>query len=1141
MSEIANLIKELKEHGIGLKVIGDNLEVSLFKDDVDEAIFDQLRAKKPEIIAYINSLEVKFKHEPIKRSPRKDVYSLSNAQLRIWVANKFDGASRAYNVPEKVYVEDEVNMQTLKMAILKTIERHEILRTIFVENNEHEIQQKVIPIDEVDFPINFVDLRKSQKESVLENHSQEELLQNFMDEGYLEPFDLTDYPLFRINLFQLDEKRYVLYYIMHHIICDGWSSQVFSRDVLAFYDHLSGSSEKTNTLNELTIQYKDYAEWQRGQMKDDSNSKQRAYWLDYLSGELPRLDFPLMNRRPLFKTFDGHRFVAFLGADITNKLKAYVEDNGGTLFMGLLTAWNILCQKYTHQRDIIIGTLITGRDHPDLQNQIGYYVNTMALRNNLEQSDNFDSFFQKVKENTLNCYQHQSYPFDHLVDELQIDRESGRSAIFDVMLTMDNIEDDISSSSQVMGNEIIDDGYIATKFDIDVNFQEVGGGVSFQVVFNTDLYSSEMIKRVMNNYQRLLKMLLENRQERIDQLDFLSEKEKSQLLFDFNKEVKETQFNKGVAELFEQQVSQSPDNIAVVFSKKNEDGRYEERKLTYDELSEMVNRFAIYLKQTHRIESRDSVGIIVKRSEWSIISMLSLLKLGCAYVPIDPMLPQKRVDFIKSDANLRLTIDDQIILNYFSDNTIDDSAVQSWRSDPDDLAYVIYTSGTSGSPKGVMIQQKSMLDYVLTFKDYFNVNEKDKVIHQSSISFDTHIEEIFPAILSGACVLIGENGKGDISELEHQVMHNGATILSTTPWVLREINKSNADLGSLRLLISGGDVFSVSFVSNYLGKIDVYDTYGPSETTVCATAMKIKSEEDDKLIGQPFNNTTVHILGDNAELLPVGALGEICIGGNGLAKGYLNLPQLTEEKFISNPFSDEGMLFKTGDLGRWTEEGSLQFVGRKDDQVKIRGYRIEKEEIRVCLLKHPKIKEALIDVTKNKHQEQELLLYFTLNETAELDSKLKGGTYDTFLKTELKEFLRETLPEYMIPKRIIQLSEIPLTTSGKVNRKLISEESMIKSEAEDSVFMGPRDSFEEWVSMIFQQVLEVEQIDIRSSFFSVGGNSLSAIRLISRIQKQYDIKLDIETLFRASTIEQIGNLIKLTIDNEDVESEHFKI
>ncbi|MGB3464998.1 MAG: amino acid adenylation domain-containing protein, partial [Cyclobacteriaceae bacterium] len=877
-----------------------------------------IQSASQEAFARIESIEVQAN------------YAISDAQRRIWVLSQFEDGSIAYNLPTRVRLMRELNIDNFKVALSKTIDRHEILRTVFKENDQGEIRQWILNPKELNFELSYVDYRTATNTS--------QLVDKYIKEDAGVAFDLEKGPLFRATLFHLAESNYVFYFTMHHIISDEWSMNVLSKDVFAFYE--AGLENRKPELNKLAIQYKDYSYWQLAQVADTSFAGHRSYWLDSLSGELPVLSLHGSKQRPKIKTHNGRILYTYLDKETTAELKVYSRKYGGSLFMALLTSWNILMYRYTSQKDLITGTPVAGRDHSDLEDQIGFYVNTLALRNKIDPSGTFHTHFEEVKDNTLKAYSHQMYPFDRLVGELNIRKDPGRSPVFDVMLTQRSDSEGIETS-EVTANRIFDGGNSISKFDIEINFQEVGDYLSIKFLYNPDVYEYQIISDLIKNKIRLLRALLENPDRSISKIDFLSNEDKTKLLLFSNGVKVDYPEDKTIIDLFEKQVVQTPDNIAI---------SYENIELTYKELNEQSNQLAHYLSDKYDINQDNLVGIKQERSELLMISILGILKSGGAYVPIDPDHPQERIDEIREDSQIKVLLNRKELEIFEKSQHSYSTDSPTPKTSSSDLAYVIYTSGSTGKPKGVLLEHKGLVNRLIWMQRDLEIDQSDVFIQKTPISFDVSVWELFLPIISGSkLVLPKQGGHKDPLYLRKILKEQRISIIHFVPSMLSAILDDIPweELSYLRHVICSGEVLPKSLEDAFGKKsstCNLHNYYGPTEATVDVTSVNLSqypSEGNEVSIGKPVPNTRIYIVNEAITLQAIGVSGEILIGGDQVARGYINRKELTEERFISSPFRAGERLYKTGDLGRWRADGNIEFIGRIDDQVKIRGHRIE--------------------------------------------------------------------------------------------------------------------------------------------------------------------------------------------------------
>ncbi len=1112
MKDIYDLLKELKDRGGKIYKLDGKLKLEIKAEKLTDEIKEKIKFFKEDILELIGETN-RFEFSQIEKAPLQASYPLSDAQKRLWLIDQLEAGSVAYNLPGNLYLDSNVEIESVKKAIIAVVDRHEILRTVFREDQSGEIKQWVLTREELGFEIEYIDYRQEEnKQELIENHLNKDANKNF---------DLENGPLFTVGLLHIEDSDYVYYYNMHHIVSDGWSLNVYFSDLRTYYDAYVKDLEPE--LADLRIQYKDYSVWQLAQLEEETFKFAENYWLTKLSGQLPVLDLPTTKQRPKVKTNNGQNIDdSVISPAIVRKLREFSEANGASDFMTLFAAWNVLLYRYTGQSDMIVGTPVSGREHVDMKEQIGFYVNTVPMRSTVDPNESFNDFASKNKKNMMESFASQAYPFNRLVEELDLVRDPSRNPIFEVMLVYGNEKMTTPESSAETGQFKLSGftnlKFDTSQFDLEVGFKNSGDDVlSIWAVFNPDVYEEAMIKTLLRHYKQLLRRLLETPERKIGEVDFLSEIDKEELLVDFNSSGKievETegeykQDEETILALFDKQVKNNPYNTAIVWENKN---------LTYKELDEQSNQLAHYLINNFNVQRNDLIGIKQERSDRMIVSMLAILKTSGAYVPIDVTYPKDRIDYIEKDAGCKIVLDGEQ-LNYFIERQEDYStkALNLIRY-KDDYAYIIYTSGSTGNPKGVVISMDAMSDYVKTFQNQFQLNSLDTVVQQASISFDIAVEEIFPTICSGAKLIIASEGARDVDLLIDLIEEQKVTLLSTVPLVINELNQQFKRLSSLRILISGGDELKGAYISNLLNTTTIYNTYGPTESTVCATYHKVKSIDDAKLIGRPILNRKIYILDQNDQLAVKGLAGEICIAGKGLAIGYHNQPDLTKEKFIDNPFEPGQRMYRSGDLGKWTNEGEIEFLGRKDDQVKIRGYRIELGEIEHAMLSNLSIESVTVVASENDSNGKYLIGYFKAEQTLML--------------SDVRIALKEVLPEYMIPSFFIQMDKLPLMPNGKIDKNALPnpDESEFSTGIE---YVGPRNEIEAKLVKIWQEVLQRENIGIKDDFFALGGNSLKGIKVVSQINKVFDASVKIGNIFTASTVEEIGYNIEFALNQKN--------
>jgi amino acid adenylation domain-containing protein len=1049
-------------------------------------------------------------------------YALSSAQQRLWVLSQFEEANVAYNIPAVYTFKGNVQPEALEYSFNKLIERHESLRTIFKTGISGEVRQHILTPEQTGFKISYHDLRGEL--------NAEENAAAIIETAFLHPFDLAAGPLLRVSLYQVSANEYLFSYVMHHIISDGWSMGVLVKEVLQHYNaFVNGDAD---VLSPLTIQYKDYAAWQERQTVAEPLSAHKNYWLQQFEGELPLLELPSDKTRPAIKKYSGDVVCKTISNEITNGLRLLAKQQGSTLFMALTAAVNVLLHRYTGQQDIIIGTQMAGRDHYDLENQIGLYLNPLALRAKFNGSDSYNELVSNIRKTALEAYEHQLYPFDELVDALQLRHNPGRNPLFDITVVLHNTENKEASGTQ-SGNLLVQEyegiQLKTSRFDLSFDFNETGDVLQANFVYNTDIFNRHTIERLSSHFERLLSAIIAEPETPISQLNYLSEAEKQQLLFGFNDtEVDYPQ--QSIAALFAGQVAKNPGKTAVVFGK---------TQLTYKELDEQSNRLANYLKENYNTQPGECIGIMLERSEKLIIAILGVLKSGAAYVPIDPEYPSGRKSFMLQDtsAKLLITQSDYLFgLDYYQGDvfaidvqldTINASAeAPVLSSSANDLAYVMYTSGSTGTPKGVMVEQRGVARLVKS-ANYVSFSENEVLLSTGAVSFDATTFEYWGMLLNGGgLVFCSKETLLDEQRLAAIIEEQGVSMMwFTAGWLNQLVDKNIALFKGLRTIVAGGDKLSpyhINALRTAYPDVRIVNGYGPTENTTFSLTYEIASAADNIPVGKPISNSTAYIIDKNNQLCPVGVVGEICVGGDGLARGYLNNEALTSEKFVAHPSLEGKHIYRTGDLGKWQADGNIAFIGRKDEQVKIRGYRIELGEIENALQSYTGIESAVV-IVKGSDAEKELVAYIVSSE--ELNA------------ADIRSHVSQSLPAYMLPDHFVSLDELPLNSNGKVDRKQLPDAAGAAMEA-GTMYVAPRNETEERLVKIWQEILGKDQVSVTDNFFEIGGHSLKATRVISQVQKEFDVNISLGTLFTNPTIEHTAlEIEKIYWANNEVSEE----
>jgi len=1113
MKTIDEFLSELRHLDVKLWNEGDRLRYKAPKETLTPALLQELKERKAEILAFLHKANAATSSNlsPILPVPRDGNLPLSFAQARLWFLAQLEPDSPAYNIPAAFRLTGLLNVTALSQSLSEIVRRHEVLRTTFPSVDGQPKQ--VISLDTA-LTLPVIDLRELPPDQGLSE------AQRLATEEAQESFDLATGPLFRVKLLRLEEAEYMLLVTMHHIVYDGWSHDIFLRELAALYDAFS--SGKPSPLPELPIQYADFAHWQREWLQGEVLESQRDYWKQQLNGSLPILQLPTDYPRPPVQTYQGGYQSLELPKNLTQALKALSQQERVTLFMTLLAAFQTLLYRYTGQEDIIVGTPIAGRNQVEAEGLIGFFVNTLALRTYLSGNPSFQELLGRVREVALGAYAHQDLPFEKLVEELQPGRDRSRTPLFQVMFVLQNTPTSALELPGLTVNSLnLDSG--TAKFDLTLFIMETAQGLRASLEYNTDLFKAATITRMLGNFQTLLEGIVANPQQRLSDLPLLTAAEKHQLLVEWNNTQTDYPSNTCIHQLFEAQAEQTPNAVAAVFGSE---------QLTYRELNHRANQLAHYL-QGLGVGPETCVGICVERSLDILVGLLGILKAGAAYLPLDPAYPQERLTFMLEDAQVPVLLTQQpqveklpahrakVVCLDTDWDAINRESQENLISSvtADNLAYVMYTSGSTGRPKGVSVIHRGVVRLVKG-ANYANLAAEEVFLQLAPISFDASTLEIWGSLLNGARLVIFSPHTPSLGELGQVIQQYQITTLWLTTGLFHVmVDERLEDLKPLRQLLAGGDVLSVPHVQKFLQKIGdckLINGYGPTENTTFTCCYPIT--EPDQLgnsvpIGRPITNTQVYVLDSHQRPVPIGVPGELYIGGDGLARGYLNRPDLTEEKFLQNPFSDEPgtRLYKTNDLARYLPNGNIEFLGRIDNQVKVRGFRIELGEIEAVLAQYPTVKEAVVTARKDISGNTSLVAYIVSHPE-------QASTID-----ELRRFLKQKLPDYMVPGAFVLLEALPLTANGKVDRRALPAPDQIMKESENT-FVAPRNELELQLTQIWEKVLGVHPISVKDNFFDLGGHSMLAARLFAQIEKKLGRNLPLANLFQAPTIEELASI-----------------
>ncbi|OLE50111.1 MAG: hypothetical protein AUI36_19705 [Cyanobacteria bacterium 13_1_40CM_2_61_4] len=986
-----------------------------------------------------------------------------------------------------VHRKGSLDVPAFERSFNEIIRRHEAWRTTFTTVDRRPVQV-VNPAPTLRLPV--VDLR-----GLPEAEREPEALR-LASEDARQPFDLGRGPLLRANLIRLrdDEHRFVL--TLHHIIFDGVSIyRVFLPELAALYEAFS--TGKPSPLPEPTSQYADYAHWQREGLQGEALSELMTYWKKQLAGNLPVLELPTDRPRPAVQSFRGAMEPLVLSKTLTDALKALSQREGVTLYMTLLAAFKALLYRYSGQEDILIGSVTSGRNHPELENLMGFFLSTVVLRTNLAGNPTFRELLGRVRDVTLEALSHDEVPFEDLVKELQPQRDPSHNPLFQVLFSL---EAPLAphDSGWALTQFDVDTG--AAKYDLYLQLDDRLEGVIGRFIYNTDLFDASTIVRMRGHWQTLLQAIVADAAQHLEALTLLTDAERRQLL-EWN-DTKRPYPHSCVHELFEAQVERTPDAVAVVF---------EDRQLTFRELNRRANQVAHHLRSLG-VGPEALVGICVERSLGTVEGLLGVLKAGGAYVPLDPEYPKERLAFMVRDSGLTVLLTQEHLRAKLSEfqtrlvcldahrGAIAQQSSENCRSgvEPGNLAYVIYTSGSTGRPKGVEIAHRSLVNFLAAMQPEPGLTAKDTLLAVTTTSFDIAALELhLPLTVGARVVLVTRDTARDGTRLREKLATSGATLMQATPATWRLLLDAGWQGSKDLKILCGGEALPRELANELVRRSQsVWNMYGPTETTIWSTLYRVGSADGPVFIGRPIANTEIYVLDNQLQPVPMGVAGELYIGGDGLARGYLDRPELTAEKFIPNSVSKEpgARLYKTGDRARYWPDGNIEFLGRLDDQVKIRGRRIELGELEAVLGSHPGVREAVVLAREDVPGERRLVGY------------LVAAQKSAPSLNELYSVLRDRLPEYMIP-RLVVLETLPLTPNRKVDRRALPAPDLIRAESEDS-FVGPRNPVEEVIAGIWTQVLGVERVSTYDNFFDLGGHSLLAMQVIAGLEEKLGLRIN---------------------------------
>ncbi|MCF5758189.1 non-ribosomal peptide synthetase, partial [Pseudomonas syringae] len=1046
---------------------------------------------------------------------------LSWAQQRLWFLDQLDrAAGAAYHIPAGLRLRGRLDSEALQATLDRIVARHETLRTHFALHEGQAIQ--VIAPATQGFALVTHDLRAldSAAQHKTQDETQHEAVERLAGEEALAPFDLSSGPLIRGRLVQLSETEHILLVTQHHIVSDGWSTGVLLHEIGTLYRAFSQGL--ADPLPALAFQYVDYAAWQRQWLQGETLQTQVDFWRQHLSGAPALLELPTDHRRPPLRSYAGGRVSLALSPALTAGLRQLGQRHGATLFMTLLAGWSSLLSRFSGQDDVVIGTPVANRPRSELESLIGFFVNTLALRIRPEVGLSVAALLEQVKAVMLAAHAHQDLPFEQVVEALQPPRSLGHSPIFQVMLALNNTPGGGEFSLPELSLEPLQAPHTTAQFDLSLALVEADGGLVGSLEYASDLFERATIERMAGHLQVLLEGMVADDQQAVAELPLLSCEQRRQVLESFNDTAAAYPADKLLHQLFEEQVAQQPDALAVV----DETG-----SLTYGELNARANRLAHYLIGLG-IQPDDRVAICAQRSLEMVVGLLGILKAGGAYVPLDPGYPPERLRYMLEDSApvavlVQTSTADVLSLGSLPVINLDDAALQAQSVQnphvqgltPAHLAYVIYTSGSTGLPKGVQVEHRNVARLFSATDAWFGFNANDVWALFHSFAFDFSVWEIWGALVHGGQLLIVPHlVSRSPQECYALLCDTGVTVLNQTPSAFRQLIAAQGESQqshSLRQVIFGGEALDTAMLQPWYARpanagTQLANMYGITETTVHVTYYPLQAADAERTgvspIGRQIPDLQLYVLDALRQPVPLGVAGELYVGGAGVARDYLNRPDLNEERFLANPFSEQpgARLYRTGDLVRWLADGSLEYMGRNDDQVKIRGFRIEPGEIEDRLSRHPQVQQAVVMAREDVPSDKRLVAYFT-----------SSAENDHLHIETLRAHLQAQLPDYMVPTAYVRLESMPLTPNGKLDRKALPAPDL--SSVISREYQAPQGATERAIADIWQDLLSIDQVGRHDHFFELGGHSLLAVKLIERMRQQ-NMSADVRVLFSQPTL-----------------------
>ena len=1071
----------------------------------------ELSAEELELFEYLleeEGLGEVSRERAIPRRESQDEIPLSFAQERLWFLDQLTPGSTAYNMPGAVWLEGDVNVVALERSLNEIVRRHEALRTTFQTRRGRPVQV-IAPAMSVSFPL--IDLSQFDDD--------EREAEQFSRAEAQRPFDLERGPLLRAVLLRLSGERHLLLVTLHHIVADGWSVTLLVQELAALYAAYSRGAQ--SPLAELDVSYADYAVWQRQWLKGERLEKELAYWRKQLSGELPVLKLPPAQVRPAEGR--GELEKVRLGRDLTQRLRELGRNEGATLFMTLLAAWKVLLWRLSGERDVLVGTPVAGRGARELEPLIGLFVNTLVLRTELRSEQSFVEVLRRVREVCLEAYAHQEVPFERVVEVLRPERELNQAPLFQVLFALQNSPLPVIDLPGLR-LRVEDTTSDTTKFDLALEITEDADELACVWQYDTHVFDAATIKRMAAHYQILLEGIVANPAHRIHELPLLNDTQERALLTECNATHVAYPKQTLLHELFEEQVTRTPDALAVVS---------EEASLSYAELNRRANRVAHYL-QSLGLPPEGRVGVLLERSADLVVALLGVLKAGGACVPLDPTYPTERLRLLIEDSHASVVLTHENLAQAVLCDEENFSRRPAKAPGSANVAYVIYTSGSSGRPKGVMVTHGALCNHMRWMGDAFAFSEADVFLQKTPIGFDASVWEFYMPLLVGArLVMARPGGHQDSGYLVRTIVEHGVTVVQVVPMLLRMLvaDPGLSSCEDLRLVFCGGEALSKELAAQCLERLPrarLCNLYGPAETTIDATYWEAESSTNTATIpiGKPVANAGAYVLDEWLKPVPLGVIGELYLDGAGLARGYESRPDLTAERFVPNPFRNEPgtRMYRTGDLVRRLARGELEFLGRVDGQLKVRGSRVELGEVESALCAHADVVAAAVSGHEDTSGEQQLVAYVVTADQREN------------LSRKLRTYLKERLPGHMVPSVFVRLEQLPLLPSGKVDRRALPAPDKFDQTQPDE-YRAPRTLVEETLCGIWEEVLGRDLIGVDDHFFELGGHSLLATQVVSRVKEALSVELPLTRLFQTPVLSELAEFVEQELRRGDGQAE----